>query len=145
MFPQARFVHIHRHPYAVFRSFQHYFDTAAWHTYLQRPDSTGMDDRILRRYNLLFDAFFAERHLIPSGRFHELAFADLERDPVGELQKLYEALNLPGFERFRPKLSAYVESLAGYRKNSFTPLEPALNRKVARAWERTFDEWHYAA
>src|SRR4029079_7311557 len=35
-FPEARFVHIHRDPYTVFRSTQHYFDTAIWYTYLQR-------------------------------------------------------------------------------------------------------------
>jgi len=143
MFPGARFVHIHRDPYTVFQSFRHYFDTAVWHTYLQRPDLAGIDERILRRYNLLFDSFFAERPLIPEGHFHEVGFEALERDPMGEMRALYSELNLDGFERFRPKLQSYVDSLSGYRRNTYPELEAATRRKVASAWQRSFDAWHY--
>jgi hypothetical protein len=143
LFPGARFVHIHRDPYTVFQSFRHYFDTAMWHTYLQRPDVPGIDGRILDRYNVLYDAFFAERGLIPPGQFHEVAFDRLERDPVGELQTLYERLNLPGFGSFRPRLQNYVDSLTGYRKNEFGELDPAMRSRIAQAWRRSFEEWNY--
>jgi len=143
LFPGARFVHIHRHPLDVFRSFRHYFDTAGWHTYLQRPDVGAIDDRILGRYTALHDAFFAERDLIPKGQFHEMSFADLERDPVGQLRRTYDTLGLEGFERLAPKLEREVAALTGYRKNVFPPLDPALQRKVVRAWRRSFAEWDY--
>ncbi len=143
MFPGARFVHIHRNPYTVFQSFRHYFDTAMWHTYLQRPDLTGIDDRIIHRYNVLYDAFFAERSLIPKGHFHEVCFEQLERNPIGEMQTLYDTLNLAGFATFRPTLQRYVDSLAGYRKNEFSELEPVDRATIGHAWRRSFDEWHY--
>jgi hypothetical protein len=143
MFPEARFVHIHRNPYTVFQSFRHYFDTAMWYTYLQRPDLPGIDDRLIRRYNVLYDAFFAERSLIPQGHFHEVGFERLERDPMGEMQQLYESLGLPGFGEFKPKLQRYVDSLSDYRKNEFHELDPAWRAKIAHAWQRSFDEWHY--
>jgi len=143
LFPGARFVHIHRDPLDVFRSFRHYFDTAGWHTYLQRPDVGAIDDRILGRYTALHDAFFAERDLIPKGQFHEMSFADLERDPVGQLRHTYDTLGLEGFERLAPKLEREVAALTGYRKNVFPPLDPALQRKVVRAWRRSFEEWDY--
>jgi len=143
MFPEARFVHIHRNPYTVFQSFRHYFDTAMWYTYLQRPDLPGIDDRLIRRYNVLFDAFFEERSLIPEGRFHEIGFEQLERDPVGEIGKLYECLSLSGFGQFKQKLQRYVDSLLDYRKNEFGELDHKMRRKVARAWQRSFDEWQY--
>jgi LPS sulfotransferase NodH len=143
LFPDARFVHIHRNPYTVFQSFRHYFDTAMWYTYLQRPDLPGIDDRIIRRYNVLYDAFFAERSLIPEGHFHEVAFERLERDPVGEMERLYERLSLPRFGQFKPKLQRYLDSLSGYRKNEFHELDDAMRRRLAHAWQRGFDEWHY--
>jgi len=143
MFPGARFVHIHRDPYGVFQSFRHYFDTATWHTYLQRPDLQGIDDRLIRLYNAVHDAFFAERHLIPAGRYHEVRFEELERAPIGEMQKLYERLGLPGFEKLRPKLQRYVDSLSGYRKNEFGELDQGLRAKIGTAWRRSFDEWDY--
>lgn len=143
MFPGARFVHIHRHPLEVFQSFRHYFDTAGWHTYLQRPNVDAIDDHIIERYSALHDAFFEQRSLIPKGQFHELAFADLERDPVGQLRKTYQALGLDGFERLQPKLEHEVAALAGYQKNRFSPLAPGLREKVVTAWRRSFTEWNY--
>jgi omega-hydroxy-beta-dihydromenaquinone-9 sulfotransferase len=144
MFPEARFVHIHRHPFAVFQSFRHYFDTAAWYTYLQRPDLAVIDDQIIERYTALHDAFLEERSLIPEGRFHEIRFADLERDPMREVKQTYERLGLQGFERLAPKLEQHVAGLAGYRKNQFQPLDPESREKVSRAWRRSFEIWNYS-
>jgi hypothetical protein len=143
LFPGARFVHIHRHPLDVFQSFRHYFDTAGWHTYLQRPDVDAIDDHIIERYTALHDAFFEHRGLIPKGQFHELAFADLERDPVGQLRQTYQALGLDGFDRLRPKLEREVAALAGYQKNRFSPLAPGVREKIVTAWRRSFKEWDY--
>jgi LPS sulfotransferase NodH len=145
MFPEARFVHIHRDPYVVFQSFQHYYDTACWYTYMQRPDLAGIDDLILRRYTAMYDAYFAEKDLIPAGRLHEIPFAALEADPMGEIAALYERLALPGFDRFSPKLRQYVESLRGYQKNRYHGLPPETQEKVHRAWRRSFEAWGYPA
>lgn len=142
-FPNARFVHIHREPYTVFQSFKHYFDTAMWYTYLQRPDLTGLDDRIIRRYNVMYDVFFEQRSLIPAGRYHEMSFEDLEREPERELKRLYDGLGLPGFEQLQPVARAYLESLTSYRKNRFEALPPDMCDRIATAWARSFQEWGY--
>lgn len=44
LFPDARFVHIHRHPYEVHQSQLKVYDTVLWHTYLQRPDRARVTD-----------------------------------------------------------------------------------------------------
>jgi len=143
MFPEARFVHIHRDPFVVFRSFQHYYDTAGWYTYLQRPDLAGLDELILRRYTAMYDAYFEEKALIPEGRFHEVAFADLDADPLRAMAVLYEKLGLPGFDRFEPKLRRYVESLKSYQKNRYDGLTPEMRERIADAWRRSFEVWGY--
>lgn len=145
MFPHARFVHIHRHPYDVFQSFLHYYDTAMWYTYLQRPDLDTITDRILERYTMLYDAFFEDRPLIPPGQFHEVRYEDLERDPVGQLRDLYTALKLDDFARAEPRLKRYIATLVGYEKNRFAPLPDDQRAAVFRAWRRSFDRWGYHA
>jgi len=143
MFPDARFVHIHRDPYVVYQSQLKFYETVLWYTYLQRPDRTRLADEILARYRAVFDAYFRDQPLIPRENFHELSFDALERDPLGEMEKLYETLNLGGFAALRPKLSSYVESLRGYEKNRFTPMDPATRARVAEAAGRCFDRWNY--
>lgn len=143
LFPNARFVHIHRHPLQIFQSFRHFFDTATWYSYLQKPDRSAIDEQIIQRYHALYRVFFAEQQLIPPGRFHELSFDQLERNPVGEVGRLYERLGLTGFPRLEPKLRRYVASLLSYRKNTFTPLEPALQQRLHVQWRSAFDRWDY--
>jgi hypothetical protein len=142
LFPDARFVHIHREPYAVFQSTKH-LDQLALESYRLQHSHDDLDEDILRVYREMYDAFFADRHLIPPGQFHEMAFEELESDPVGQLGRLYEALNLPGFGAVRPTLERYVGSLQGYRKNAFPELPAPLRTRIAAHWQRAFDEWGY--
>jgi hypothetical protein len=116
-----------------------------WYTYLQRPDLERLEDGIFHRYNLLHDAFFRDRDLVPDRQFCEIAFADLERDPVGQVGIIYERLGLPGFDAFQPKLQRYVDSLAGYQKNEFADLPEALRRRIGKEWQRSFEVWKYPA
>jgi LPS sulfotransferase NodH len=144
MFPDARFVHVHRNPYAVFRSAKKMREFMFRSTGLQRRNPEDDEDsRIIERYREMYDVFFEERGLIPEGRFHEVCFEELARDPVGQVEGIYEGLNIPGFETFRPSLETYVSSISSYRKNEHSEIPPSLRRRIARAWKRSFDEWGY--
>ncbi|HEY7155130.1 MAG TPA: sulfotransferase, partial [Gemmataceae bacterium] len=48
LFPQAKFVHIHRNPYDVFRSTRHLIRTVPPWWALQRPDYSDLEERSLR-------------------------------------------------------------------------------------------------
>jgi hypothetical protein len=70
MFPDARFIHIHRDPYAVFQSSRRTFRLMLdWHG-LQRADLEGLDDWVLRQYREMYEVYFEEKKLIPSHRLH---------------------------------------------------------------------------
>ena len=144
LFPEAKFVHIRRNPYDVFPSMRHTFRAIVPWIALQRPVEAGLDDRIVREYREVYDAFFEERGLIPASRYHEIAFEDLEKDPVGQMRRLYEALSLPDFTAVESALRQYVASLSGYKKNAFADLPAELKTRLAHEWRRCFDEWGYS-
>lgn len=145
LFPDARFVHIHRNPYTVFQSTLHWLRTAGRWYYLQRPDLGGLEARILRIYKGMYEVFFEERILIPKGQFHEVGFEELEKDSIGQVRGIYDALGLPAFNAVEPALRRYAESLTGYERNVFPDLPPYLRQQIAREWQRCFDEWNYPA
>lgn len=145
LFPDARFIHIHRDPYTVFRSTQQLYKKAIPLSYLQRPDPERIDDGIIRRYQTVYAAFFAERGLIPPAQYCEVRFEDLERDIVGQVGKIYAQMGLDGFDLLRPKLQSYVDSKASYQKNRHEPLAQPLREKIAHVWRASFDAWGYAA
>jgi hypothetical protein len=144
MFPGAKFVHIHRNPYVVYQSTKRLRLLLSEHFPFQRPDPAEHHPRILRYYSAMYDAFFEERGQVPAGHYSEVGFEELEKEPVGQVRRVYAELGLPDFEAARPALEAYVASLAGYRKNEHPQLAPDVRADVARAWRRCFDEWQYA-
>lgn len=145
LFPRAKFVHIRRDPYAVFQSSRLLFRTVFELHRIQRPLAEDLDDWILRQYRAMYEAYFEERGLIPAGQFHEIAFEELEENPVAQVRRAYEALGLPEFGQAEPALRRYVESIAGYRKNEFPDLPADLRARIAGAWRPCFEEWGYPA
>jgi hypothetical protein len=144
MFPDARFVHIHRNPYSVFQSTQRQSQVSLRTMGLQHLDVQHIDALIISRYKIMYDTFFEERPLIPDGRFHELSFEELEEDPVGQVRKIYDHLNVPGFDAMQPSLQRYVDSNVNYRKNTYAELSWSLRGEIRRAWQRSFEQWGYA-
>lgn len=143
-FPDAQFIHIHRHPYDVFRSTQRLYETGILPTAFQQPP--GPDSvvaGILRRYQTMHDVFFEERQLIPSGRYVEVSYEELVSDMVGEVACIYEQLQLPGYSVMEPKLKTYAAAQADYKRNRHAELAEPLRSRVSAAAERSFAEWGY--
>jgi hypothetical protein len=147
LFPDAKFVHIHRNPYDIFCSGVHTLRTAGPWWRLQRfdyDDEEAANSLIIRMNRTLYDAYFEQSPLIPQGRLHHIAFADLERDPVGELRKAYDALGLPDFTHTEPRLRAYLNLLGDYKRNAFGDLPAELCQRLQQEWGRYFEEFGYA-
>lgn len=145
MFPDAKFVHIHRDPYRVFQSSQRMFEVNFQWQGLQHPprNRDEVDEWIVRQYRAMYDGYFDDRGLLPAGSLCEVSFEQLEKDPIAQVRRIYETLGLADFDRIEPPLRAYVESLRGYRKNSFTDLPQGSRSRIARDWRRCFEEWGY--
>jgi hypothetical protein len=143
LFPDARFVHIHREPYVIYQSTRHLHLKSSIIYSLQPLDESTVQARVIRQYTEMFDVYFAERSLIPKERFCEVSYADLDADPIGVVRKVYEELALPEFGVVEPALKAYVGSLAGYKKNRHIDLAPEVRAEIACKWRRSFDEWNY--
>ena len=81
MFPDARFVHIHRDPYVVYQSTKR-LQVKSWeYCALQATDESIVHDQVIRQYETMMGAFFEEKHLIPPDRFCEVSYDDLEKAP----------------------------------------------------------------
>ena len=90
------------------------------------------------------EAFFDERRLIPQGSYHEIAFEDLEQEPLGQLRKLYAGLNLPDFQSAEAGMRQYIDTLHGHKRNEFPVLPHATQVRISNMWRLTIDEWGYA-
>jgi hypothetical protein len=143
IFPDARFVHIRRNPFPVFSSTVGLIRAIRPVFGLQLAPREVDTDAVLRTYATMYDAYFDDRPAIPSGQLVEIAYEDLDRDPIGQLRLIYDGLSLGDFEPARPAIEAYLASISGYKKARHKPLDDVTRQKVASACARCFDEWGY--
>ena len=133
LFPDARFVHIVRDPYVVYPSTLNLWRSLARVHGLQKPTWPGLEEKVLGEFRIIYDRLEEAKPLLKPGRFHELRYEELVRDPVGELRKAYARLELDGFEVTRPRVEDYFRQTAGYETNKYE-LTAEQRAVVANRW-----------
>ena len=143
MFPEARFIHIHRDPRVVFSSTVHMRTTMLKLQSLHRWSVAEVEEQTLAVYVSLLQRYLEDAPDIPRGQLTEVAFADLEERPLDELRRLYAELDLPGWSKAEPHFRTALEGQGTYRKNAFSlPLETAA--RVEDRWAFAFERWGYS-
>ena len=142
LFPDAKFVHIVRNPYVVYRSMTHLYRTMLPIFQLDDVEPGAVARTILAAYAAMMRQYMKDRESIPSGHLAETRFEDLERDPMAELERLYAALALPGWERARKPIADYLRSLSGYRRNAYR-IDAETVEAVNREWGFAVEAWGY--
>lgn len=144
LFPDARFVFIHRHPHEIYVSHLNLIRRLVPFVTVQRFDVETLCQRTIPWYRTLTEAYLDQRTLIPKGRLVEISFRELEQSPMETLQHVYEQLDLPAFDAVESKFRDYLATLNGYRKNVYPEIEPHVKALLAREWKRSFDAWGYS-
>jgi omega-hydroxy-beta-dihydromenaquinone-9 sulfotransferase len=142
MFPEAKFIHIYRSPYDIFASSHNLHQTLSKLTTLQAIDSANADETVLSLYEEMMQQFLRDRESIPDGHLVEVRFEDLERDPSAELSRIYQTLDLEGFDRAEPAFKAYIDSQKSYKKNNFN-LSVEDCKRVEQRWAFAFSSLNY--
>ncbi|HBC58599.1 MAG TPA: sulfotransferase, partial [Gammaproteobacteria bacterium] len=145
LYPNAKFIHIQRHPFEVYRSFFYFYQKLVTMINLQRLSVEEVEETIISRYQLIYNSYFAHRSMIPKGNLVEIYYEDLEMDPLEQLEHIYCSLQLSDFIKSKPKISNYLETVKTYKKNSSSSLPPDLRDKLYTRWRLSFDNWRYEA
>ncbi|MBQ3276466.1 MAG: sulfotransferase [Oscillospiraceae bacterium] len=145
MYPDARFINIHRDPYKTIRSTVHMFSTQLEISALTRPPADVevlMEDTIISIFERMYRQLFQLEKTFPDNRYADVAFTDFTRDPIGTLREVYRKLELEGYEEARPRFQAYADSQKNYRKNRLE-IGPRLIRKINARLGFYFDHYGY--
>jgi hypothetical protein len=143
MFPDAKFIHIHRNPVEVFLSTRHFYSKMLPYLQLHSITQEEIDYHIFDIYKKLMSDFLEQKTLIPAANFVEIAFDDLEKDPLNNLKHIYEKLDLPGFEDALPAFTNYRQSMDSYEKNKHT-ISRDLLEKIRHEWGFAMKHFNYA-
>lgn len=143
MFPDALFVHIVRNPYVVFPSTRKTFMALGKELSLQVPPYPDVDAFIFDNYVRLMSRLEQDRGLVNPARFMEVRYEDVAADPVNQVRKIYDHLQLGGFDRMRPRLEKYLAGLGAYQANRHE-LPTELHAEITKRWGGFIRKYGYA-
>ncbi len=142
MFPDAQFVYIHRNPYKVYNSTLHLRRTMFGDNGFAPLDMEKVEEDMSNIYLNHLDVYERDRKTVPEGQLHEVRFEDLADNPVEELKKLYEHLNLPGYDNLVENMQPYLKDQKSYKKNKFE-MDAAQEKKIYERWQKAFEMLGY--
>ena len=142
MFPRAKFLHIVRHPLTIFASTMNLWRVLDHAQGLQRPHFRQLQAYVLEAFCRMYEAFERDRQQLPAERIHDLHYEDLVRDPLTELQRAYQQLQLGDFAQVRDRVAEFTSSKQAYQTNRYE-LDADRRQQVLREWGFYADRYGY--
>ena len=145
MFPDAKFVHIHRNPYECFASTLHMRSHTDWENFFHLPQANWTRERMEQTSTMgrkIFERLHEDKHLIPEQNYYEIAYEDLCGNELDSLREIYTRFELPDWDEYHAAISEYLESIKGYQRNKLT-IDDELKEFVWENWRVAFDAYGY--
>lgn len=142
MFPNAKFIHIHRNPIEVFLSTCNFYKKMMPPLQLQNIGDDRNDANIIEIYKSIMNDFFYQKKLIPEGNLLEVAYDELEKNPELILKDIYQQFGLKGYNNAKPLFEMYYGSQRQYKKNIHKISNTRL-QKIINEWSHTITEYNY--
>lgn len=117
LFPGAKFIHIARDPYDVFASTRRLWISLDEAQGLQLPRHEHLDDYVCDVMNRMYRGFLRQREQIAPADLCQVTYEQLVRDPLGQLERIYEELGLQDFAEVRGEFEDYLATQKDYQTN----------------------------
>jgi len=143
LFPGAKFIHIVRHPFALFPSTMRLWQSLDEVQGLQMPRGQGLEEYVFDCLTRMYRGFEDQRRRLDPGAIYEVRYEELTANPVVEIGKMYHRLELGDYSLVHDLIAESVEQQKDYKTNKHK-MDDALKRRVRERWAAYFDRYGYA-
>lgn len=143
LYPDAKFIHIYRNPFDVIQSHIHLFNKLLPMLAFQNIDDEAIEEFVFSTYIKLHEKYFNEMSLIPKQNLVELKYEDFVAEPLENLEKIYAAISLNGFEKAKPFFEEEFKKYGSYHKNKFN-MSADLAEKILSRIRFAFERFGYS-
>lgn len=143
LYPDARFIHIHRNPYEVFYSALRFFQSSFRMGAVQNIDDETLRENFLYVYEKMMKKLDADLPSIPTGNLVELPYEMLLEDPLRELEAIYDRLDLGSFDDVRPHIEAEIAQRSGHKPKAYQYDDAEMIARINERWAFAFERWGY--
>ena len=126
MYPNAKFIFIHRDPYESITSFQRFLIPVLDGIKLQNYNMDDLNSKIPGLYRMFFETFERDKKLLDEKSLIEVRYDDLLNDGMSVLKYIYSKLEIDGFEENEDSLSKYLAKQKDHKSGSYQLSEKSI-------------------
>jgi hypothetical protein len=108
MYPNAKFIFIHRDPREVLESFYRFIHSIFPGVQLQDVPASFSREKVAGLYEKIVNTYLSERDKLDASDLVEISMADFLQDPKGHLRTIYKTFDLGDFSRALPAIEKYL-------------------------------------
>ncbi len=143
LYPHAKFIHIHRHPYDVFSSMRKFMRIVLPRYCLQTPPSiTKMEKYILKSYRKLYQKYLKQKSLLATDQLIEISYDEFISDPLAILDNVYSTLDIDQFGSVKQLFQRYLTDQRKVKTSTYQ-LTAEQKQRIQQHWQFAFDAFNY--
>jgi omega-hydroxy-beta-dihydromenaquinone-9 sulfotransferase len=143
LYPQAKFIHIHRDPFSVYVSTERLYEKILPLIGFQKVGNEFMQEHILYAYEQMYRKYLLDRDGIPASQIIEFSYDRFISSPEQVLREIYNHLALGSFEDVLPFFKTELQRNQDYKTNAYQKIDDVLKQKIMHRWKFAFDAFGY--
>jgi hypothetical protein len=140
LFPNAKFVCIHRDPIQVYASCIRFWEILDKHYSFQKLSDQRIKNIIFKSFDNTMNRFHACKDLIPVGQLVEMSYESLRENPFTRFNVLYDELNIGEFHKIENKIEEFVRATRSYPFVSYRPSNET-EVELRKHWKSHIEYW----
>jgi hypothetical protein len=143
IFPEAKFISIIRNPYHVYLSMKRNIEKEMILYTIQNPPEWNIFEKsMVNMYNRMFKKYFNDINFIKTENFIELKYEEFLLNPLFEMERIYNKLNLNGFDKNKEIFNKYIKSQTKIKTQKYK-IDKKTKDKIYSFFKFTIDKWDY--
>jgi hypothetical protein len=143
IFPDAKFIFLHRNPYDLYSSMMKFMRITIPLFCIQKPPQLEIvEESMMNLYKKMTQKYIKERSQIPKGNLVEVRYEDFITAPFKEIKNIYETLQLKGFQDAKPVFETYLRTQWNIKKDEYA-LDDVCKKKIEKKWGFAIKEFGY--
>ena len=142
VFPDAKFIFIHRNPEEVYSSTLHFLKQLLPKLEYHTITDQQIEENMIFVYRALMKKYLNDRKQVPAGNLYEMRYEDLMTDPTREIENVYRQFNFPEPDLGLKLVEEHLEETKDFSGNKLI-LTNEQHKRVKREFGFAFEEWGY--
>ncbi len=146
LYPDARFIHIHRNPFKVYQSSVHFQENFVPLFQLQFAETgNAFGDRVLNKnYLAVENRYIEQAKKLPDGQVAEIKYEELASRTIEEVERVYAEIGLQFTAQYRQILENYFAVRTSYKRNKYETMDANQKQIVHQKLKPLLQLWNYS-